>query len=106
MAHVGTHFGDAARLNDEFLRTVREKDMMYLDAVAAGDKKRLLDVVMSDMDATKICGFPTMYTMLDVLERTGGGCEFKLLSYEQAVDFENDRCVTFAGGAFYSDMHP
>jgi len=101
MAHVGTHFGDPSRLDDSFLDTVKKKDMAYIDALAKQDKRLLFETVMADSDATRICGFPTMYTVVDLFDRLDLRYDFRLISYEQSVDLENDRCVTFAGAGFY-----
>lgn len=106
MAHVGTHFGDSSRLTPSYLQTVRDGDMEYLNAVRAQDKKRLFANVAAGGDSRHVCGFPSMYVFIDLFDRMNVSYEFSLFSYEQSVDLENDRCVTFAGGACYYPADP
>ena len=102
MAHVGRHFGDKEWLSSERLRRIGERDQHYLTAIKRGDKKALFEHICEDGDARRICGFPTMYTILDVLERMGKRYECDVINYEQAVDDQADCAVTFAGAAMYS----
>ena len=102
MAHVGRHFGDKEWLSSERLRRIGERDQHYLTAIKRGDKKALFEQMCEDGDARRICGFPTMYTILDVLERMGKRYECDVINYEQAVDDQADCAVTFAGAAMYS----
>lgn len=102
MAHVGQHFGDAESLNPEFMEEIRTRDMQYLDAIQKQDKASLWSHIAEDSDARRICGFPTMYTIVDVLERLGERYSSDLYDYSQAVDYATDCAVTFAGMGMYS----
>jgi hypothetical protein len=42
-----------------------------------------------------------MYTVLDVLARVGLKSDCEILRYDQAVDYETDCAVTYAGVALY-----
>jgi AmmeMemoRadiSam system protein B len=101
MAHVGKHFGDKNSLTPEFMETVRTRDIDYLEAISAADKKRLFSHIALDNDARKICGFPTMYTILDVAERLHWKLNCKVFDYQQAVDYSSDCAVTFAALGLY-----
>lgn len=101
MAHVGRAFGDKDALTPGFMEHVALRDREYLDAIANHDKRKLFAHIAEDGDARKICGFPTMYTLLDVFERIGIKYNTNLFDYQQAVDYPSDCAVTFAGIGLY-----
>ncbi|MCB0311090.1 MAG: AmmeMemoRadiSam system protein B, partial [Bdellovibrionales bacterium] len=68
MAHVGRAFGDSGSLTAEFMQQVKDRDHEYLRAVSNQSKRSLWEHIESDVDARRICGFPTMYTIIDVLD--------------------------------------
>jgi MEMO1 family protein len=102
LAHVGQHFGDAERLTPEFLAEVRSRDRELLAAAEAVDSRAFFSELARDGDRRRICGFGPMYSILGVLERIRGDRKLagELLSYDQAVDLENDLCVSFASLSF------
>lgn len=97
MAHVGQAFGDPGSLTPEFMARVAVRDAEYLAAIQRGDKRSLFTHIASDSDARRICGFPTMYLVLDVLDRIGVPWRCETVRYDQAVDYATDCAVTFAG---------
>ena len=101
MAHIGRSFGDPGSLTPDGMREIARRDQEYLAAVQQGDKKRLLQHMREDHDARRICGFPTLYTILDVFDRLGKRFSCDLLCYDQAVDYGTDCAVTFASAAMY-----
>lgn len=101
MAHIGRYFGDKKSLTSADLENVRARDMNYLDAITANAKHKLFDHIAEDEDARRICGFPTMYCVLDLFERLGWSYRAQLFEYRQAVDYASDCAVTFAGMGFY-----
>jgi AmmeMemoRadiSam system protein B len=102
MAHVGQQFGDQHKLSAAQMLAVRERDQQYLACIEALDKRALFSHIAEDGDARRICGFPTMYTMLDVFERLQLRPRVQRIDYQQAVDYRTDCAVTFAGLAMYS----
>ena len=102
MAHVGRNFGDENSLTPEFMRQIAEHDENYLQAALACDTTSLFAHMCRDQDARRICGFPAVYLMLDLLNRLGLCKDAEVLDYRQAVDYQADCAVTFAGVAFYS----
>ncbi len=100
MAHVGTAFGDPKPLTPDYLEYVRARDLLYLNLLIQRDPQPLFQHIAEDGDARRICGFPTMYTVLDVLNRIKSSCKAHLLDYQQAVDSHTDTCVTFGVMAF------
>jgi hypothetical protein len=81
------------------MERIAARDQEYLAAIERGDKRALFDHIASDNDARRICGFPTMYLVLDVLARVGARWSGSLVRYDQAVDYQSDCAVTFAGMA-------
>lgn len=101
MAHIGRAFGDPGSLSDEIMRKIEERDRLYLRAIECQDKEALFAHVAEDSDQRRICGFPSMYTLLDVLDRLRLRCSSELFQYKQAVDYTTDCAVTFAGMGLY-----
>jgi AmmeMemoRadiSam system protein B len=99
MAHVGAFFGDDWALSPEKMEQVAERDREYLAAIEAQDSRRLFAHIAEDQDARRICGFPTMHTIIDVLNRLGVTYSCQSSSYQQAVDYQSGCAVTFAGMA-------
>jgi len=102
MAHVGKQFGDAESLTPAFMERIAERDSAYLRCIEQHDTRALFSHVAEDNDARRICGFPTMYTVLDCLERLGVTYTTELFDYRQAVDYTTDCAVTFAGLGMYT----
>jgi AmmeMemoRadiSam system protein B len=101
MAHIGRSFGDEGALSPERMREIGYCDQRYLRAIEECNPKALFDHIAEDQDARRICGFPTMYLVLDVLNRLGGRIEVDVVAYDQAVDYPSDCAVTYAGVAMY-----
>jgi len=101
MAHIGRSFGDEGALSPEKMREIAYRDQQYLRAIEECNHKALFDHIAEDQDARRVCGFPTMYLVLDVLNRLGGTPEVDVVAYDQAVDYPSDCAVTFAGVAMY-----
>ncbi len=101
MAHIGQYFGDQNKLTPAFLEQVRERDQQYLKLLCQQNAHALFDHIAEDLDARRICGFPSMYLILDVLKRLGLTYTAETIDYQQAVNTNIDCAVTFAGMAFY-----
>ena len=101
LSHVGMFFGDAEPVAPKGLDRLRVRDRALLDAALACDARRLFQQVAEDRDAQRVCGFPSIYTMLAVLRNLGVSSIGKLVDYDQAVNRENDCIVSFAS-AFWS----
>jgi AmmeMemoRadiSam system protein B len=102
MAHVGRHFGDSRSLTPALMEDVAERDHQYLECIKNQDRRALFEHIAFDGDARRICGFPTMYTVIDCLDRLGLSYETDLIDYRQAVDYTTDCAVTFAGVGMYT----
>lgn len=101
MAHVGKQFGDNFELSRDILDTIQQRDSEYLTLIQQHDRASLFRHIAEDDDARRICGFPTMYTLLDLMKRLGTSYHAHLDCYDQAVDTSAGCCVSFAGMSFY-----
>ena len=101
MAHVGQEFGDTNKLSEKFMDEVRERDQVYIEAINKQNKEMMFEHIKEDGDARRICGFPTMYTVLDVFERLGINCNSQVFDYSQAVNYKKDCAVTFSSIGMY-----
>ena len=101
MAHFGRQFGDSDELTPDWLAQVRTRDEQYLAALVSGNKQAVWSHVAEDQDLRKICGFPTVYTVLDVFDRLGLKFEGKIFDYQQAVNVPAGCAVTFASVGMY-----
>jgi predicted class III extradiol MEMO1 family dioxygenase len=102
MAHIGRQFGDKELLTPDVMHGIELRDRIYLECLLQQDKDALFDHIAEDEDARRICGFPTMYTVLDVFDRLGQRYTPQLFEYRQAVDERRECGVTFAGMGFYA----
>ena len=102
MAHVGRAFGDACPLDQARLQKVAERDGVYLNQIKSGRKSDVLAHIAEDRDARRLCGFPAVYTLMDVLDRTAANYSVEVIDYRQAVDYGTDCAVSFAGIGFYT----
>ena len=101
MAHIGQAFGDTGKLTDEFLQKIATRDRTYLDCIHAQDKSTLFHHMAEDQNARRVCGFPSLYTMIDLMDRLGWRYNAQEFDYRQAVDRSTDCAVTFAGVGLY-----
>lgn len=101
MAHIGTFFGDTEKLTPERLAEIEVRDAAYIAAISARDKAALFAHVAEDLDARRICGFPSMYLLLDLYDRLGISYTATTYEYQQAVDPQTDCAVTFAAMGLY-----
>jgi len=106
MAHIGQQFGDNELLSPEFMENIRTRDTQYLMALESRNKKALFEHIAEDGDKRRICGFPTMYTVLDIMDRLKLSTDSVVFGYEQSVDKDRVCGVTFAGMGFYTKVTP
>ena len=102
MAHVGREFGDDWELTDEKVQEISVRDAEYLECVKQHDTRGLFEHIASDTDARRMCGFPSLYLIMDVLERLGVVYQVESTFYEKSIDQSAGCCVTYAGISLYS----
>jgi len=96
LAHVGRRFGDPSGPTEGSLGLVEREDMRFLGMVAEGDAAGMFQSIADDKDSRHVCGYPSIYMTLRILEKTRG----ELLQYRQWADLEAGAAVTFAAMAF------
>lgn len=94
LSHMGPKFGDQEPVDSSSLSRIANEDTELLQLVEAGDEVGLFRHITRDKDRRRVCGFPSIYTMLKVIEPGRG----KLLKYSQWPD--EDAMVSFAGMVF------
>lgn len=103
LSHVGRRFGDQNMLSPGFLKIIETEDLEVLKNVEAVDAEGFYRSIQKKNDRFKICGLPSIYTMLNLLEGANG----KLLKYEQSVENDTQSVVSYASVCFSSGLsHP
>jgi AmmeMemoRadiSam system protein B len=101
MAHVGPQFGDK-ELTPQMMEIVAERDQRYLTLLTERNPEALFAYIAEDGDRRRVCGFPTMYTVLDLFNRLDWQLTPHVCGYHQAVDYERGCAVTFGALSYRS----
>jgi hypothetical protein len=96
LAHVGSRFGDTELQDGAYLDKLRSEDSDMLKYVENLDAEGFNNSIQKDHNSRKICGYPAINTLLNVIDATGS----KLLKYSQYAD-ETNSTVSFASMSFY-----
>ncbi|MDR4505898.1 MAG: AmmeMemoRadiSam system protein B [Candidatus Scalindua sp.] len=97
LAHVGLRFGDRTAPDETFLRKLKDEDLNLLKQAENLDAQAFYECIKKNNDKRRICGYPAIYAMLNVIKAKEG----KLLKYSQDNDQATRSTVTFASMAFY-----
>jgi AmmeMemoRadiSam system protein B len=97
LAHMGLQFGDREGVNEYDLRVISQEDHEMLGYAERMDGEGFFSSISKEKDRRRICGLPSIYSMLRILEAKEG----RLLKYDQAFTPEAQSVVTFASLAFY-----
>lgn len=98
LAHVGKQFGDSDPVNGEFLSWVEAEDRQLVDRLIQLDAPGFFNAIAKDRDRRKICGFAPLYSLIHLLDGSGGNH----LHYGQAFTPETGSAVTFTSVVFES----
>lgn len=96
LAHIGLRFGDPRAASENELKTLSDEDLQLLGFAENINPEGFYEIIKAEKDRRRICGFPAIYTFLNVINAKKG----KLLKYEQNSDNKGST-VTFAGMSFY-----
>lgn len=102
LSHIGQRFGDQEHLTPTFVQRAAMKDREMLERVIEGDAEGFFAHIHADGDQRRICGFPSIYTVLSTIEGTVG----RLLDYQFAVDQKSQTAVSFASIILTSPQKP
>ncbi len=97
LSHVGGRFGDQNMLSPGLLKIIEEEDLEVLKKAEAVDAEGFYRSIQKKNDQFRICGLPSIYTMLSLL----GDAVGKLLKYEQSVENDTQSVVSYASACFY-----
>ncbi len=99
LAHIGARYGDEiiARAERDEMLEVKEEDHERLKQVCAGASGEFFELVKSEQDPLKWCGFSPLYTFLSSLPDVRG----ELLRYDQ-WNIDEESVVSFAALEFAS----
>ncbi len=90
-SHVGTRYGDSRAPNAETLALVERTDRALLSTLERGDYQDFLAQLTHTRNATQVCGYAPIYTMLRLLE----GAKGTLLHYDR-TELSQGSFVSFA----------
>jgi len=97
MAHMGERYGDrfAAHANRDEMTGVRERDILRIERIRAGDARGFWDLVQENQDDLKWCGSSPLYTFMRAVPQARG----TLHRYEQ-WNIDERSVVSFSGISF------
>ncbi len=90
LAHVGKKFGDD-RPAEAMQEQVGYFDKQFLAAGESGSPQSMLKLMKQEYDPYRICGFPPLYTLLNVFPEKRG----KIISYNRWDETERESAVSF-----------
>lgn len=96
-AHVGPRYGDRMQPSPEFIKQLERKDLATIDLLEQLDTRQFCSNVQKDEFERRICGFPPIFSMLNMFEATQG----KLLTYDSVEVDDQCSTVSFASMIFY-----
>lgn len=96
LSHVGKRFGDSLSAS-HLKRSVEDIDRKFLEETEKSEAAGLLALLTNNLDNTRICGFPPLYTFL----KTFGSHQAKGINYQWWDDAEHESAVSFGSVLFY-----
>jgi AmmeMemoRadiSam system protein B len=97
LSHIGLRFGDPFAPDTLELQRLEEEDLRKIREIANLNQEGFWNAIQEDNDRRRVCGFPCIYTMLNLLQADAG----KLLRYGQTSDLATGSAVSYASMAFY-----
>ncbi len=103
MAHIGEDFGDPFVIDPLIKKECERRDFQYLQAFQQLSSQGMFNHIASDKDLRKICGFSTLHSIIDLLNRLGSAHKVETDYYEQSVT-NNSRCLVSFAAAHITDI--
>jgi len=97
LSHIGLRFGDPRTPDAPELRDLEQEDRTKIEAISRRDREGFWESIRKDGDRRRVCGFPCIYTLLNLLP----ACSGKLLRYDQMDDRNTGSAVSFASLVFH-----
>ena len=95
LSHIGKKFGDSEAASTMFDK-VNRFDKKFLEYGSQNKRGDLLELMKTDMDPYRICGFPPLYTFLQSMPELKG----EILSYDLWDERERESAVSFGSILF------
>ena len=95
LAHFGKKFGDMETAASMMVK-VKAFDESFMEVGANNNPKTMLDIIKTDYDPYKICGFPPLYTFMNAFPNLKG----EVLSYDLWDESERESAVSFGSILF------
>jgi MEMO1 family protein len=95
LSHVGLKFGDA-RPAEEMRIETEKTDRLFLEHAAVNRPEKLLSHLTESYDATRICGYPPLYTFMKAFPDLRG----EQINYHWWDEKERQSAVSFASIAY------
>lgn len=99
MSHLGAPFGDDRVLDEVYLEKVRARDRRILDWLEVNNPTAFLSGIAETGNPTNVCSAGCMYLIRSILDDASA----HILRYHQAVDLDQQCCVTCAAVAFIEE---
>jgi hypothetical protein len=96
LSHIGQKFGDRGKLSPSTEILLEKEDRDMLKHVENVDAAGFFASVAKDNDRRRICGFPAIYVLLNLVAPATA----RLLKYDKAIDHATQSIVSFASVAF------
>jgi AmmeMemoRadiSam system protein B len=94
LAHVGPSFGDTFSMDELQRSALAASDSSLIEAISQGDAARFFDEIAQVKDRNRICGFSSIYLMLQFLGQVQG----VEIAYEHCpADAEDKSLVSICG---------
>ncbi|MBN2373144.1 AmmeMemoRadiSam system protein B [bacterium] len=97
LSHIGAKFGDLDVFDTPITQVCFDEDIMMLEIIAQKDRKGFRDNMMRSYLKRRICGYPPITVMLDILPPSQG----KILNYGHSIVDEQGSMTTFASMIFF-----
>ncbi|MEF3279483.1 MAG: AmmeMemoRadiSam system protein B [Elusimicrobiota bacterium] len=86
LSHVGPRFGDPIEITPQLKSEIEKKDKEKIDKILNLDPDGFYMSVMSEKNATNICGLSAIYSALRMIKALNPNSKPELLDYSQADD--------------------
>lgn len=96
LSHIGHKFGDRGKLTSSTEILLEKEDREMLKHVENVDAAGFFASITKDNDRRRICGFPAIYVLLNLI----APAKAHLLKYDKAIDHATQSIVSFASAVF------
>lgn len=95
LSHIGKKFGDQTPARQ--MRSAVEKyDQKFLKLAAQNEQKKLYNLIKTDYDPYRICGFPPLYTFMSIFPNLTG----RIIDYKWWDEAERESAVSFGAVSY------